>query len=356
MRQLIRFCLLAVIISIGSSINVSAQEIKGEAGKWSFVGKMTNPEDTILIIPTDDLKSMNTMVRNNGTFNFSADLTKTKEFIILTPSLLSGGAGYSFIVTAVPGEELIAEGFCDNNKPADGLTFSGTAFYKNYLEALIVSNKVKESKEAQPAIDFIKTHPDSECAAILVNAVGCFVPSRLDEFLAMMSPEVRNGRLKGYIDSGIDEAKDFVRQQEMAGKTLPMGSVAPEFTLDDLQGKPLSLSSLRGKFVVLDFWGSWCGWCIKGFPEMKTYYEKYKGKMEILGMDCNDTVEKWKKAVAEHALPWLHVYVPKGSSVPNDYMITGFPTKIIISPEGKVLTTVIGEDPTFYQMLDELFK
>ena len=89
---------------------------------------------------------------------------------------------------------------------------------------------------------------------------------------------------------------------------------------------------------------------------MKTYYEKYKGKMEILGMDCNDTVEKWKKAVAEHALPWLHVYVPKGSSVPNDYMITGFPTKIIISPEGKVLTTVIGEDPTFYQMLDELFK
>ena len=185
---------------------------------------------------------------------------------------------------------------------------------------------MKESNYAQPAFDFVKAHPGSECAAILVSAVGCFCPDRLDTFLGQLSPDIRNGRLKDYIDNGIEEAKAFVRQQEMAGKTLPMGSMAPDFTLDDLQGKPLALSSLRGKYVVLDFWGSWCGWCIKGFPEMKTYYEKYKGKMEILGMDC------------------------------NDYLITGFPTKIIISPEGKVLTTIIGEDASFYQMLDELFK
>ena len=79
MRQLIRFCLLAVIISIGSSINVSAQEIKGEAGKWSFVGKMTNPEDTILIIPTDDLKSMNQHIKQVATYVASsqrAELSK----------------------------------------------------------------------------------------------------------------------------------------------------------------------------------------------------------------------------------------------------------------------------------------
>ena len=85
------------------------------------------------------------------------------------------------------------------------------------------------------------------------------------------------------------------------------GNLAPEFTLKDLDGKNFDLSSLRGKYVVLDFWGSWCGWCIKGIPEMKKAYEKYKGKIEFVGIDCNDTEDKWKKAVAEHQLPWINV-------------------------------------------------
>ena len=73
--------------------------------------------------------------------------------------------------------------------------------------------------------------------------------------------------------------------------------MAPDFTLNDLSGKPLTLSSLRGKYVILDFWGSWCVWCIKGFPQMKEYYQKYAGKFEILGIDCNDPEAKWKAAV-----------------------------------------------------------
>ena len=52
------------------------------------------------------------------------------------------------------------------------------------------------------------------------------------------------------------------------------GTEAPDFTLNDLSGKPLTLSSLRGKYVILDFWGSWCVWCIKGIPQMKEYYQK----------------------------------------------------------------------------------
>ena len=110
------------------------------------------------------------------------------------------------------------------------------------------------------------------------------------------------------------------------------------------------------QIVVLDFWGSWCGWCIKGFPEMKKYYEKYKDRMEILGMDCNDTDAKWKKAVADNQLPWLHVFVPRGSTVLTDYLIQAFPTKIILDTDGKVLMTIVGEDPKFYEILDEMFK
>ena len=141
-----------------------------------------------------------------------------------------------------------------------------------------------------------------------------------------------------------------------APSTPTSGNAAPDFTLNDLSGKPLTLSSLRGKYVILDFWGSWCVWCIKGIPQMKEYYQKYAGKFEILGIDCNDPEAKWKAAVEKYELPWLHVYCPRDSNVLDLYEIQGFPTKIIVGPDGKIVKTIIGEDPAFYTFLDELFK
>ena len=132
--------------------------------------------------------------------------------------------------------------------------------------------------------------------------------------------------------------------------------MAPDFTLEDIYGMPLTLSSFRGTYVVLDFWGSWCPWCIKGIPEMKEYYKKYSGKFEIIGIDCNDPVEKWKAAVANYDMPWKHVYNPKGSRLAQQYGVQGYPTKIIIDPKGRVDKVVVGEDPAFYKYLDELFK
>ena len=136
------------------------------------------------------------------------------------------------------------------------------------------------------------------------------------------------------------------------------GDLAPDFELPNLQGSTTKLSSLRGKYVVLDFWGSWCIWCIRGIPNMKTYYAKYKDKMEILGVDCRDTEEKWKAAVEEHQLPWLQVRCPDAQlqTIASLYNIEGFPTKVIVDPNGKIAKVVVGEDPEFYTYLDELFK
>ena len=89
---------------------------------------------------------------------------------------------------------------------------------------------------------------------------------------------------------------------------------------------------------------------------MKKYYEKYKSKMEILGVDCRDTQEKWKAAIEKYELPWKHVYNPDNSSLTADYAIEGYPTKVVIDPEGKIVKTIVGEDPEFYTFLDELFK
>lgn len=134
-------------------------------------------------------------------------------------------------------------------------------------------------------------------------------------------------------------------------------ALAPDFSLTDIEGKTFTLSSLRGKIVVIDFWGSWCGWCIKGMPEMKKYYEKYKGKLEIVGVDCGDTDAKWKAAVKELELPWTHVYNPKSmGDITAMYGIQGFPTKFIVGKDGELLKTIIGEDPEFYTALDEIMK
>lgn len=99
----------------------------------------------------------------------------------------------------------------------------------------------------------------------------------------------------------------------------------------------MTLSSFRGKYVLLDFWGTWCGWCIKGIPEMKEYYAKYKDRIEFVGIDCRDTEEKWKEGVAKHELPWTNLYSGDGQEIVIAYGVQGYPTKIIIGPEGKIV-------------------
>ena len=164
--------------------------------------------------------------------------------------------------------------------------------------------------------------------------------------------------LSSCADNKKQESGDRSQENTLATdiSTDSSSDLAPDFTLNDLSGKPLTLSSLRGKYVILDFWGSWCGWCIKGFPRMKEYYQKYAGKFEILGIDCNDPEERWKAAVEKYELPWLHVYTPRSEiKVLQQYEIQGFPTKIIVDPDGKIVKIIEGEDPAFYTVLDQLF-
>lgn len=152
------------------------------------------------------------------------------------------------------------------------------------------------------------------------------------------------------------KADGSAAQASEAQATAEVRTPAPQFTLNDINGAPLSLSDLKGKWVILDFWGSWCPWCIKGFPSLKEAYKEYAGKVEILGIDCRDSQQVWKDAVKKYELPWLQVYCPDDSDLLQKYEIQGFPTKFIIDPEGNIANVTIGEDPEFFNILKGLVK
>jgi thiol-disulfide isomerase/thioredoxin len=73
------------------------------------------------------------------------------------------------------------------------------------------------------------------------------------------------------------------------------GSFAPSFSLPDINGKNLTLYDFKRKYIVLDFWGTWCVSCVKGFPKLKDYYSKYNDKIEFIGIDCQDNVESMEE-------------------------------------------------------------
>ena len=131
----------------------------------------------------------------------------------------------------------------------------------------------------------------------------------------------------------------------------------PDFTLKDTVGNEFTLSSLFGKdkYVVVDFWGSWCSWCIKGFPKMKEYYDKYRSKLDIVGVACYDKEDKWKEAVSKSGISWINVFSPDGITEVR-FGVTAYPYKVVISPDGKVEKCFRGETNDFYKMLDNKFK
>ena len=197
---------------------------------------------------------------------------------------------------------------------------------------------------------FVRANGNNEVVALALNSLNV---DSIPAALKLISADVKNGRMGVFIENAEQRYKTKVMKDE-AKKKVAAGKEAPDFTLNDINGKPFTLSSLRGKYVVLDFWGSWCGWCIKGMPDMKKYYEKYSGKFEIVGIDCNDTEAKWKDAVKKHELPWIHVKSEKADATPQKYAVEGYPTKVILNPDGTIYKVIVGEDPQFYKELDSL--
>lgn len=121
---------------------------------------------------------------------------------------------------------------------------------------------------------------------------------------------------------------------------VSIGGTAPDITLMTPDSTELSLSSLRGHYVLLDFWASWCGPCLREVPNVKAIYEKYHDKgFEIFGVSLDETAGPWKAAIKKNDMNWHHVSSLKGWECPvaKQYNVTGIPRMYIIDPEGKII-------------------
>lgn len=202
--------------------------------------------------------------------------------------------------------------------------------------------------------EWLVKHPSEALAGLYVLQSAS---DGLDSLYNLLGENVRNGQLKPLLDDKMAMHHEYLanvkaRERMNAEKEIP----APDFTLPDVEGKPFKLSSLygKGKYTVLDFWGMWCGWCVKGIPQMKEAYAKYKERVEFVGVDCNDTEQTWRKGLEKHQMPWIGVWAGNDRSVQTEYGIQAFPTKIVIGPAGVIVGRFEGESEEFYNFLDSL--
>lgn len=135
------------------------------------------------------------------------------------------------------------------------------------------------------------------------------------------------------------QGKDLYERIEYASRTN-VGGIPDDFELPTPDGGTFSLGELKGHYVILDFWASWCKPCLAEMPNVKAIYEKHHPHgLEILGVSMDEDGDKWKAAIEENDLDWHHVSSLKGWGCPvaKQFNVTGIPRMFILDPQGRII-------------------
>ena len=195
----------------------------------------------------------------------------------------------------------------------------------------------------------LAAHPSSPVAAYFV----------VKDFAYKLDLEgMKAARAK--FDTSLDGTSYILQIESMIDRMekVQVGSVAPDFTLPDVDGNPVSLSSYRGKYVLVDFWAAWCPDCRKENPNIVAAWEKYHGKnFDVLGVSLDRNRDQWLAAIEKDGLKWTQISDLKywSSDAAVLYCIRWIPMSFLIDPEGKIVAIGL-EGEELHKKLEELLK
>ncbi|MEO7044208.1 MAG: AhpC/TSA family protein [Ferruginibacter sp.] len=178
---------------------------------------------------------------------------------------------------------------------------------------------------------FVKEHPSSYISPLAIFRENQLSSNgqKMEELYNMLAADVKTSPIAAYVAQQIDEFK-----KSGVGKPLA------DFSQADTSGNMISLSSLKGQYVLVDFWASWCGPCRAENPNVVRMYNKFKDKkFTVLGVSLDKTKQAWVSAINADALTWAHVSDLQGwgNSVAQQFQIQSIPQNFLLDPNGNVI-------------------
>lgn len=332
------------------------------------IGKLGKPAKAYLLINMEGKEHLDSATLVNGAFSFkgsvpsamSATLRLKHDAVIDTPGKRVKIDGMAIILgnenITITGKDSLSTAvikgstLTDESKKVDG--FLGPIYAKfqdlnkefaqqpevkkqdkAYIQDLEARAKVIEKEIFDAKINYVKQNPDKHMALMALNSTlgPGFDAVEMEKVFETLSPDLK----KSYFGKQVAERiVTFKKTQE--------GVEAADFSQPDLDGKMVKLSDYRGKYVLIDFWASWCAPCRRENPNLVKVYDQYKSKgFEILGVSLDKAADKakWVKAIADDKLTWKQVGDLKGweNEAALQYEVKAIPMNFLIDPSGKII-------------------
>lgn len=299
-------------------------------GNYVLKGQVPNPDYYVLRLKNQHI---NIILRENAVLRINADGNNINAFKTITGSdesvALNEFVNNMQIFNYKKDSAITALRNNPQDQQAINQYYQNQYFiFANYRQRFIAENN--NSAALLPVLNTLDTEKEmSIYDAVITQLVHSF-PS---------SPSVQNAK------ANYDQLK--IQQEKM--NFLAPGKMAPNFTQNDVNGKPLSLSDLKGKVVLIDFWASWCGPCRKENPNVVALYNKYKDAgFTVLSVSLDKDRASWVAAIDKDQLSWpYHVSDLKhwSNEVAKMYQVSGIPFTVLVDKEGKIINTKLrGEE------------